>query len=46
MNKRIVIVTDEVSNTKIFEPLLIVSLKDVSRKSKGRNGSPKKRPGS
>jgi hypothetical protein len=46
MNQRIVIVTDEESNTKILEPLLIVSLEDAPRKSKGRNGSPKKRPSS
>jgi hypothetical protein len=44
MNQRIVIVTDEESNTKILEPLLIVSLEDVAQKGKGRNGSPKKRP--
>lgn len=45
MNKRIVIVTDEDSNTKILEPLLIVSLDDVAGKGKGRNGSSKRRPG-
>jgi hypothetical protein len=46
MNQRIVIVTDEESNTKILEPLRIVSLEDLARKGKGRNGSPKKRPSS
>jgi hypothetical protein len=45
MNRRIVIVTDEDSNTKILEPLLIVSLEPVAGKRKGGNGSPKKRRG-
>jgi hypothetical protein len=43
MNQRIVIVTDEESNTKILEPLLIVSLEPTAGKRKGGNGSPKKR---
>ncbi|MEX0978796.1 MAG: hypothetical protein WDZ48_08100 [Pirellulales bacterium] len=43
MNQRIVIVTDEESNTKILEPLLIVSLEPAAGKRKGGNGSPKKR---
>lgn len=43
MNQRIVIVTDEDSDTKILEPLLIVSLEHIAKKGKGGNGSPKKR---
>lgn len=43
MNQRIVIVTDEESDTKILEPLLIVSLEDLPGKGKSGNGSPKKR---
>lgn len=35
MNQRIVIVTDEDSNTKILEPLLIVSLEMTPKKPKG-----------
>lgn len=42
MNQRIVIVTDEESNTKILEPLLIVSLEPMGKR-KGGNGSAKKR---
>ena len=42
MNKRIVIVTDENSATKILEPLLIVSLEPLPAKT--GNGSHKKRP--
>ena len=45
MNQRIVIVTDEESDTKILEPLLIVSLEHVAGKGKGGNGSSKRRPG-
>ena len=43
MNQRIVIVTDEDSNTKIIEPLLIVSLEPISppkkngRRKRGTN---------
>ena len=43
MNQRIVIVTDEESDTKVLEPLLIVSLEHAAGKGKGGNGSPKKR---
>jgi len=43
MNQRIVIVIDEESNTRILEPLLIVSLEPIAGKGKGGNGSPKKR---
>jgi hypothetical protein len=43
MNQRIVIVTDEESNTKILEPLLVVSLEPPAGKRKGGNGSTKKR---
>jgi hypothetical protein len=42
MNKRIVIVTDENSDTKILEPLLIVSL-ELSAPS-GGNGQHKRKP--
>ena len=34
MNQRIVIVTDDESDTKILEPLLIVSLEHLPRKGK------------
>ncbi len=44
MNQRIVIVTDEDSNTKILEPILIVSLEVTPKKHKGGNGSQKKGP--
>ena len=43
MNQRIVIVTDEESDTKILEPLLIVSLEPLSPKTKRGNGSQKKK---
>jgi hypothetical protein len=43
MNKRIVIVTDEDSATKILEPLLIVSLEPLPASGKAGNGSHKKR---
>lgn len=43
MNKRIVIVTDEESDTKILEPLLIVSLEHVSKPGDSGNGPQKKR---
>lgn len=44
MNQRIVIVTDDESDTKILEPLLIVSLEQSPRKGKGANGSHPKKP--
>ncbi len=43
MNQRILIVTNEESETKILEPLLIVSLEPLPLVSKPGNGSPKKR---
>ncbi|MSR60640.1 MAG: hypothetical protein EXS05_23875 [Planctomycetaceae bacterium] len=43
MNQRIVIVTDEESNTRILKPLLIVSLEPVPGNGRG-NGKQKKRP--
>jgi hypothetical protein len=43
MNQRIVIVTDEESNTKILEPLLIVSLEPVAGKRKRDNGESKRK---
>jgi hypothetical protein len=43
MNKRIVIVTDEDSATKILEPLLIVSLEHSPEGGKRNNGSRRKR---
>ncbi|HEV2972802.1 MAG TPA: hypothetical protein VGY55_22735 [Pirellulales bacterium] len=43
MNQRIVIVTDEDSETKILEPLLIVSLEPLLHAGKSGNGSHKKR---
>ncbi|MDX1965208.1 MAG: hypothetical protein SFX18_18835 [Pirellulales bacterium] len=36
MNKRIVIVTDDDSNTRTFEPLLIVSLEPLSGNGHGK----------
>jgi hypothetical protein len=42
MNQRIVIVTDAQSNTKILEPLLIVSLEPRPRRGRGGNGSTRK----
>jgi hypothetical protein len=44
MNKRIVIVTDENSDTKILEPLLIVSLELSSPSGEGGNGQHKRKP--
>lgn len=38
MNKRIVIVTDEESATKIIEPLLIVTLEPLPPPAKSGNG--------
>ncbi|HTM56714.1 MAG TPA: hypothetical protein VL175_21960 [Pirellulales bacterium] len=43
MNNRIVIVTDEESDTKVLEPLLIVSLEQLPKKGKGGNGTSKKK---
>lgn len=43
MNQRIVIVTDEDSDTSIIEPLLIVSLEPIPTKGEGGNGSQKKK---
>jgi len=43
MNNRIVIVTDEESDTKVLEPLLIVSLEQLAKKGKGGNGTSKKK---
>lgn len=43
MNKRIVLVIDEESRTRTFEPLLIVSLEPLPPRGKGGNGSSKKR---
>lgn len=44
MNKRIVIVTDENSDTRILEPLLIVSLELSSAAGQGGNGHHKRKP--
>jgi hypothetical protein len=44
MNKRIVIVTDENSATKILEPILIVSLEPTIKAPKGGNGSQRRKP--
>lgn len=43
MNKRIVVVTDEESATKILEPLLIVSLEQTVSPPKNGKGSTKKK---
>ena len=43
MNQRIVIVTDEESNTRILEPLLIVSLEHLAGNENG-NGKRKRKP--
>jgi hypothetical protein len=43
MNQRIVIVTDEESDTKILEPLLIVSLEHPPKPGESGNGPKKKR---
>jgi hypothetical protein len=43
MNQRIVIVTDENSDTKILEPLLIVSLEQLPGTKSG-NGSSRRKP--
>ena len=44
MNQRIVIVTDENSDTKILEPLLIVSLEPSSPSGESGNGQHKRKP--
>lgn len=44
MNKRIVIVTDEESDTKIIEPLLIVSLEPRGESRPGGNGRRGRKP--
>jgi len=44
MNQRIVIVTDEDSNTRIIEPLMIVSLEPAPGHGKSGNGSSKRKP--
>jgi hypothetical protein len=43
MNQRIVIVTDEESNTQILEPLLIVSLEQSKRSNKDGNGESRRK---
>jgi hypothetical protein len=43
MNQRIVIVTDEESNTKILEPLLIVSLENADKPEKKQKGASRRR---
>jgi hypothetical protein len=43
MNKRIVIVTDEESDTKILEPLLIVSLEIAAANGNGNGQHKRKR---
>jgi hypothetical protein len=42
MNQRMVIITGEDSNTKIYEPYSLVSLEPVGGKKKGGNGSPRR----
>ena len=44
MNQRIVIVTNENSETKILEPLLIVSLEQSPASGEGGNGQHKRKP--
>jgi hypothetical protein len=44
MNNRIVIVTDERSDTKILEPLLIVSFERSPNSDKSGNGKHKRKP--
>lgn len=44
MNQRIVIVTDEDSDTKVLEPLLIVSIEPLSSSGGTGNGQHKRKP--